>query len=44
MGLVEKFTHESWFAAAGTAAGYGFVLVAMFVLLFVIPFLIFLAL
>lgn len=44
MNLVEKFTHESWFAAVGTAAGYGLVLVAMFVLLFVIPFLIFLAL
>lgn len=44
MDPVEKFTHESWFTAAGTAAGYGLILVAMFVLLFVIPFLIFLVL
>ncbi|WP_424019566.1 hypothetical protein ACOZ4N_08875 [Halorientalis pallida] len=39
--LVEKFDHPSWFTIGGTVAGYGLILVAMFVLLFVVPFLIF---
>ncbi|WP_172824868.1 hypothetical protein [Halorientalis sp. IM1011] len=42
--LVEKFDHPSWFTIGGTVAGYGIILVVMFVLLFVVPFLIFTAL
>ncbi|WP_299269949.1 hypothetical protein [Halorientalis sp.] len=39
--LIEKFKHPSWFTIGGTVAGYGLILVVMFVLLFVVPFLIF---
>jgi hypothetical protein len=39
--LVEKFKHPSWFTIGGTLAGYLLILIAMFVLLFVVPFLIF---
>ncbi len=42
--LIEKFKHPSWFTIGGTVAGYALILVAMFVLLFVVPFLIFSAL
>jgi hypothetical protein len=43
MSLTSEFDHESWRAAAGTLAGYGLILVVMFVLLFAVPFLLFLA-
>ncbi|WP_372912482.1 hypothetical protein [Salinigranum sp.] len=36
--------HEAWRTLAGTGVGYGVVLLAMFVVLFVVPFLVFLAL
>lgn len=35
------FGHESWRTAAGTLLGYGIILLAMFVLLFLIPFVVF---
>ena len=40
--LRERFDHPSWFAAAGTAVSYGAVLLVMFAVLFVLPFLVFL--
>ncbi|MFB6122790.1 MAG: hypothetical protein ABEJ78_04965 [Haloferacaceae archaeon] len=43
MSLTSEFDHASWRAAAGTLAGYGLLLAAMFVGLFVVPFLLFLA-
>lgn len=36
--------HPSWKTLAGTGLGYGAILVLMFVLLFVLPYLVFLAL
>ena len=39
--LVEKFRHPSWFTIGGTLAGYLFILIAMTVALFVVPFLVF---
>jgi hypothetical protein len=39
--LREKFDHPSWFTVGGTAAAYTLLLVVMFVLLFVIPFVLF---
>jgi len=41
---LKNFDHPSWFTAGSTVLAYGAILVGMFVLLFVIPFLIFLAL
>jgi hypothetical protein len=41
---LDRFDHPTWVTGASTAIGYGIALVFMFVLLFVIPFLIFLAL
>ncbi|MFC6988156.1 hypothetical protein ACFQJD_04470 [Haloplanus sp. GCM10025708] len=43
MSIASDYDHASWRAAAGTLAGYGLVLAAMFVVLFVVPFLLFLA-
>jgi hypothetical protein len=40
---LEQFDHPSWFTAAGTLVSYTVILVAMFVLLFVVPYLVFLA-
>jgi hypothetical protein len=40
---LEQFDHPSWFTAAGTLVSYTVILVAMFVLLFVVPYVIFLA-
>ena len=42
MSLASEFDHASWRAAAGTLAGYGLVLAVLFVLLFVVPFVLFL--
>ncbi|MFB6082877.1 MAG: hypothetical protein ABEJ94_01365 [Halorientalis sp.] len=42
--LAEKFDHPSWFTVGGTLVGYGLILVAMFAVLFVVPFLLFTAL
>ncbi|WP_173862778.1 hypothetical protein [Salinigranum rubrum] len=40
----EGFDHDAWLTLASTGVGYGIVLVAMFVALFVLPFLVFLLL
>jgi hypothetical protein len=39
-----QFDHPAWFTAAGTLVGYGLVLLVLFVLMFVIPLAIFVAL
>ncbi|MFB6141882.1 MAG: hypothetical protein ABEJ30_00905 [Halorientalis sp.] len=44
MNLRERFDHPSWFSVGGVAVGYLVVLVAIFVLLFLVPFAIFSAL
>lgn len=44
MNLRETFDHDSWRAIAGTGVGYGLMLLVLFVALFVLPFLVFLAL
>jgi hypothetical protein len=44
MNLPADFDHESWQTALGTFGSYLLVLVALFVVLFVVPFLVFLAL
>ncbi|MFC7250011.1 hypothetical protein ACFQJ5_09195 [Halomicroarcula sp. GCM10025324] len=41
--LRSQFDHPAWLAAAGTLAGYGLILLVLFVLLFVVPFLVFAA-
>jgi len=38
---LDQFDHPAWLTAAGTLAGYGLVLGFLFVLLFVVPFLLF---
>ncbi|WP_185715505.1 hypothetical protein [Halocatena pleomorpha] len=35
------FNHPSWLTAVGTLAGYGLVLLVLFVALFVLPYLLF---
>lgn len=40
---MQQFDHPTWFTAAGTLISYTVILVAMFVLLFVVPYLIFTA-
>lgn len=40
---LEQFDHPSWLTAAGTLVSYTVILVAMFILLFVVPYLVFLA-
>ena len=41
MNLPADFDHESWWTALGTGAGYLLILTAMFVVLFVVPYLVF---
>jgi hypothetical protein len=41
---MDHFTQPAWLAAYGTAGGYAIILLAMTVLLFGVPFLIFLTL
>lgn len=42
MGLVpDRFAHDSFVTGVGTFVGYGVILLAMFVVLFVVPYLIF---
>ena len=40
----ESFDHEAWRTLVGAGAGYGVVLLVLFVALFVLPFLVFLVL
>lgn len=39
--LKEEHDHPSWFTAAGTVAAYGLILVAMTLVLFGLPYLVF---
>lgn len=41
---LDQFDHPSWFAAGGTVVGYLLILVVLTVALFVVPWLVFLAL
>lgn len=41
---LQQFDHPSWLTAVGTVVSYGLVLVAMTVLLFLVPYAIFLSL
>lgn len=43
MQLLDGFDHPAWLTVAGTVAGYGFVLLVLFALLFVVPYLVFVA-
>ncbi|MFC6862493.1 hypothetical protein ACFQGE_03335 [Halomicroarcula sp. GCM10025817] len=36
---VAQFDHPAWLTAASTLAGYGLILLVLFVLLFVVPYL-----
>ncbi|WP_255491979.1 hypothetical protein [Haloarcula sp. JP-L23] len=38
---LDQFDHPAWLTAAGTLAGYGLVLLFLFLLLFVAPYLVF---
>ena len=42
--LRDRFDHPSWSTVAGTALSYGAILLVMFAVLFVVPFLVFLLL
>ncbi|WP_267195319.1 hypothetical protein [Halegenticoccus tardaugens] len=44
MNLPGEFDHESWRTAIGVGAGYGLILLVMFALLFLVPYLLFVAL
>jgi hypothetical protein len=44
MSALSEYDHPTWLTIAGTFAGYGVILVAMTVVLFVVPYLIFTAL
>lgn len=44
MNLPADFEHPSWLTAAGAFAGYAVILLAMFVLLFVVPYALYVAL
>jgi hypothetical protein len=44
MSLPARFDHPAWTTGVATVASYGLALLGMFVLLFVLPFLLFLAL
>jgi hypothetical protein len=37
-----EYDHPTWYTAASTFASYGLILLVMFVLLFVVPYLVFL--
>ncbi|WP_424003599.1 hypothetical protein ACOZ4I_04885 [Haloarcula salina] len=39
--VTERFDHPAYLTAAGTLAGYGLVLLFLFLLLFVLPYLLF---
>ncbi|MFB6222369.1 MAG: hypothetical protein ABEH86_01680 [Haloarcula sp.] len=39
--VTEQFDHPAWLTAVGTLAGYGLILLFMFVLLFLLPYLLF---
>jgi hypothetical protein len=39
--LPDSFDHDAWQTAIGTVLAYGLILVAMFLLLFVFPFVVF---
>jgi membrane protein YdbS with pleckstrin-like domain len=39
--LLERFDHPAWMTGAATVAGYALILLAMFVTLFVVPYLVF---
>ncbi|MFB6140577.1 MAG: hypothetical protein ABEJ26_09110 [Halosimplex sp.] len=41
MSALDRFDHPVWVTAAGTLVGYGLILVVVFVLLFVLPFLVY---
>jgi hypothetical protein len=43
-GLKEKYSHDAWRTAAGTVVAYGLILLAMTLLLFGVPYVIFSAL
>jgi hypothetical protein len=36
--VTEQFDHPTWLTAAATVAGYGLILLALFVLLFLVPY------
>jgi hypothetical protein len=38
MSALDQFDHPAWTTAAGTLAGYGLILLALFVLLFALPY------
>ena len=42
--LRDRFEHPAWTTVAGTAVSYGVILLVMFAVLFVVPFLVFLLL
>jgi hypothetical protein len=44
MDALDRFDHDSWRTALGTGVGYGVLLLVMFALLFLVPYLVFLAL
>jgi hypothetical protein len=44
MSLRETLDHDSWRTVAGTGVGYGLMLLVLFVALFVLPYLVFVAL
>lgn len=44
MNLPADFDHPSWWTALGTFAGYAAILVVMFLVLFLVPYAIFVAL
>lgn len=39
MYALDRFDHPAWWTAAGTLVSYGLILLGLFVLLFVVPFL-----
>jgi hypothetical protein len=39
--MIDQFDQPAWRTFAGTIAGYGLVLLAMFLLLFVVPYMLF---
>lgn len=42
--VVEEYTQPAWLTAVGTAGGYAIILLVMTILLFVVPYLVFVAL